>query len=894
VILAGQAVATSSLERVEMGGSVERHRPGPVADVRTAWVDRSSLIRRIDRMPGGGLGVVVAPAGSGKSVLVRQWASQQAPSSIAWLNLDARHDDAVVFLRELVAVLDACAPRSPGDLPKLLPVGGARLGPDLVEALLASFDQLPGEVTIVLEDLHRIGNAAIVEDLGSFVTRLPDQVRLVVTSRWDPPWAIHRIRVEGRLEELRGADLAFGSSDGRELLALVSGREVTEAQARSLVDRTDGWAAGLQLAAILLQDAPDPDRLVSSLSGTERVIAEYLVEEVIDQQEPGLRDFLLRTSVLEWFTPELCDAVTGESSARERIEELEHRSLFLVHLDAHAERYRYHHLFTDLLRYRARRDLPDQVHLMHERAACWLLDAGDVAGAVAHLLAAGRNDEAYRIISVEGHQWFERGESATLVRWLSALVSSYGGLGRAPVAACVNLLAAQVGADESTAAAVTHQHLVRRTDATAGERVAADALHCLLVFRELSPYEALKLARSVRETLPLIDPDEVVDFLGLGGRDSVEIMAIYAEGWASFLTGDLEGSAEVLRAGLERPGAGYPMWRIYVQGALALVQAWAGHCTEALAMAGGAVDTAVRFAAVHHEAITSPHLAMGLVHVDRLETRQAAECLERADALNRRRLSSFVFIDLHRAIEARLLALTDGSRAALAALNEPSSCVVEAPLLAAANTALEIQLRLLSGDTSVARGRLAASAGEPAPAAGIDLALASGDLAGARRWLEAWTPDPPDLRSVIARRLRAASVFEAAAEPARAMDEIAEAVALARGDQLRWPFLEVPAALKMLRQGSRTPAAFLAPLLDGQAPRLDPLVAAQDRLIEPLTSRELEILAYLPARAKNQQIAAELYISINTLKSHLRSIYRKLDAVDRDEAVRRAVELGLL
>jgi LuxR family transcriptional regulator, maltose regulon positive regulatory protein len=857
-------------------------------------VHRPTLERRLDRLPPGGIATVIAPAGSGKSVLVRQWASHQGPNRVVWMQLDARHDDAVVFLRELLAQLEQHASMSSVGLLELLPVGGARFGPEVVDALLGSFAQLDHDVLLVLEDLHRIANRAVVEDLGVVALRLPPRVRLVVTSRWDPPWAFHGLRMDGRLVELRGADLAFGPVEGLELLTLVSGREFSDEQAATLVARTDGWAAGLQLAAISLQGAGDVDQVVASVAGTDRTIAEYLIEEVVDQLDPVIGRFLLRTSILEWFTPELCDAVTGESCARDRLEELDRRSLFLIPLDPATERYRYHHLFADLLRYRLRRDNPDVVNVLHASAARWLLDHGHLSEAVAHLLAAGDHDQAYRVISSEGHQWFEWGESATLVRWLTTLTDMRGGLDTAPVDMCVNLLAAQVAADESTGAAETHRHLMRRSDLVGGERVAADALHALLVFRELSPVESLKSARLVREALPLVDTSEVIDFLGIGGRDSIEVMALYAEGWAHFLLGDLRASEEAQRFGLERPGADYPMWRIYLQGARALVLAWAGHCTEATSLARGALGMAERFGSTRHEALTSPHLALAITHLDRLEIGPAAAHLAEVAGQNRRRLSSFVFIDLHRAIEARLLAITDGPKSAVGALREPSSCVVEAPLLADTNRAFEAQLRLRIGDVAVARALLSDSGDGPTAAARVDVALAVLDVTEARHALDAWAPEPGSIRSSVARLLREAAVLLAEDRPAPANTAVAEAVALADTELLRWPFLEVPAAVALLRRGPRVSPRLLEPLLDGEGPTLADQAAAQHQLIVQLTERELAILAYLPGRTRNQDIAATLFISINTLKSHLRSIYRKLDVTDRDEAITRATELGLL
>ncbi len=660
------------------------------------------------------------------------------------------------------------------------------------------------------------------------------------------------------------------------------------------MERADGWAAGLKLAALSLQDADDVDGLIASVTGTDRLISDYLIEEVLRTLDPGLRRFLLRTSVVEWFTPELAEALLGEGGARERIEELDRRSLFLTSLDPSVESYRYHHLFADLLRHRLRLEMRDEVNRVHATAAEWLVENGHLGDAVTQLLAADDHDVAFELIAREGHQWFERGEAATLVAWLSAIVDRSGGLDRVRVDVGMNLLAAQVAADESVAAAVTHRHLLRRADLAGGEQVAAEALHALQVFRELAPMEALRAARRVRATLPDLAEDEVVDFLGLGGRSSVEVRALHAEGWAHFVLGDPRASVDVLRHGLGRPGADYPMWRIYLQGALALVLAWVGQSAEAEALARGAVGVADRLGTTRHDSITTAHLALALTHLDRLECTVAADHLDAAAELNRRRLASFVFLDLHRAIEARLLALTDGPKVALGLLGEPSSWAVEAPVLTDANRAFEAQLRLRSGSIAVARALLAGRHDAATAAARVDVALALRDPVAAREVVEAWDPGPDDVRSTVARLLRLAAVSLAEGRPTQADTALVEAVAVAETASLRWPFLEVPAVLGVLRRGPRVPSVLLGPLLAAHGPSLDLRDRAQDRLIEPLTDRELAVLAELPGRTRNQEIAAALYISVNTVKTHLRSIFRKLDVTDRDEAITRATELGLL
>ena len=292
-------------------------RMSPVgADPFFQWLPRStvrraSLLRRIDRTPPGGVALITAAAGAGKSVLAQQWVAEADPGSVVWMELDTHHDDAVVFVHGLIEASAAVVPGKLTDLASLVPVGGGRLGPTLVEALLDRLADVDRDIVLVFEDLHRLTNPGIVSDLGAVGLALPPRLRMVVTSRWDPPWVLAPWRMSGRLVELRGHDLAFDVPTGREMLNAVSGRSLSDSQATRLVERTDGWAAGLQLAGISLQDADDPDRVIDEVTGNDRSIGEYLLEEVVDQQDPQVRRFLLRTAILEWFTPSSATQCSG-------------------------------------------------------------------------------------------------------------------------------------------------------------------------------------------------------------------------------------------------------------------------------------------------------------------------------------------------------------------------------------------------------------------------------------------------------------------------------------------------------------------------------------------------------------------------------------------------------
>ncbi len=734
-------------------------------------------------------------------------------------------------------------------------------------------------------------------DLGDLVTRLPPTVRCLVSTRRDPPWSLRRLRLDGRLVELRGTDLSFREEEARRLLTAVSERDLSDHDVELLAARTDGWAAGLQLAGISLRHQSDVTAAVASFAGSDRLIAEFLLDEVLDRLEPDVRTFLLHTSVLDWLSVDVCDAVTGAGNARAMLAELEDQSLFVIPLDLSRTNFRYHHLFADLLRYQLAAEDPAAARGLHARAAGWLMEHGRAEESIEHLLRAGQHDKAFAEISRLGHRFFERGESATLVRWLLAIT---GEDSTAPVRVVVSLLAAQIAADLPDAAAETYRRLVRRPDLTAGERATADALHTTQVFRSLPPEAVVTTARAVLDVLPSLEDRDVVDFLGMGGTQSVRVMVEYDAAIARFLQGDVEQATTGLRRAFLLPGAQYPIWRFYTLGSLALARAWNGHCTEALQLADAALGGARAVGATHHPAVIHAHLAAALAHLDRAELDRAADHLAMADLQNRRRPSNVVNLDLHRALAARLCAAAGDVEGGLAALRRSGACAVEPPVLANANRALHARL-LIDADELLEARVLLDDPGDSAElvAARVDLALATGDLGAAEAGMSGGEPPVDDLRAAVSHRLREAAVLEARGEAGAARAAVRLAVAAAEGDQLRQPFLEVPAAAQVLRQDGSNHAHFaeeLRALLERiYRPTPPPHVSAiGPGMLEPLTERELAVLSYLPRRMKQRDIAADLYITMNTLKTHVASIYRKLGVSDRDEAAARAAELGLL
>jgi LuxR family transcriptional regulator, maltose regulon positive regulatory protein len=856
-------------------------------------VPRAALEGRLDDVVDGGMGLLVASAGSGKSVLVGQWSSARPDLHIAGLALTSRHDDAVALAGDVVAAIRSVAPEVDPAISGLVTTGGAALGDAFVAGLREGLAALPHRLVLVLEDVHVPSNRAVLEDLGRLLTTLPDTARAIVTTRRDLPWPLHRLRLADKVVEVRGADLAFRSGEARALLESVSGHGLTDELVTALVDRTDGWAVGLQLAAISLRTAPDGAAFVESFAGSDRLVSEYLVDEVIESQEPDVRRFLLQTSVLDRLSAELCDAVTGAGNASAMLGELYRRSMFLIPLDMAGTTFRYHHLFAEVLRYRLKIEAPGTVDGLHRRAASWLIQHGHEEEAVGHLLDAHDTTEALKVITTVGHRLFERGEAATLVRWLSAVGAEAPD---APAVVEINLLAAQIGADDSDAAAETYRRILRRPGLTLGERAAAHTLHTSQVFRDLAPEAVLELTDEVRSALAQLGSDDAVDFLGVGGTESIRVMSEHAAAISHFLMGDLDEAATVLERVRTMPGMSYPMWRVYASSSLALVRAWQGHSTEAAGLARSAIELARSFGATGHQGSLPAHLAMALVHLDRVALDVAERSLDEAMVHISARPTSFAYFDLHAALEARLVAIRDGPVEALALLRAPTASSKEAPVLREARQAWRARLLIGTGDFAGARALLnRAPVGPVLAPARIDLALAAADTATARATFDAWQPAPNDLSGEVRRLLRCFAILKAEGDYGAAEAALTEAVAAASGDRLRWPFLEVPAALRALRMGKAGNASWLtSDALWGLAVLLEPCIRAQDSLVEPLTQRELDVLTYLPGRMRNQDIAADLFVSVNTVKTHLASIYRKLRVTERNDAIERARQLRLL
>ena len=403
-----------------------------VPGMRPDLVPRPRLARRLDEGGGRGLVLACAPAGYGKTVLLAEWV-RRGRRPVAWLSLDAADNDPARFWRHAVAALDRVRP---GISERMGPLLGPPAPPSFEPLMTALINEVAGQpdadeaLLLVLDDYHVISSQLVHSSLGFLLEHRPPGLQLALTSRSDPPLALARLRARGQLTELRAAELRFTPGEAAALLAQVAaapgaarpGAPLPDAVAAALAARTEGWAAGLQLAGLSLRGQNDVDGFVAAFTGSHRYVLDYLAEEVLEHQSEQVRTFLLETSVLERLSGELCDAVTGRPGSQALLEQAERAGLFVVPLDEVRGWWRYHHLFADLLRARLQREQPGRVPGLHRNAAAWYAERGLADDAIRHAVAAGEMTWAARLIEQHYDEvFFLHGEGATIHRWLSAL-----------------------------------------------------------------------------------------------------------------------------------------------------------------------------------------------------------------------------------------------------------------------------------------------------------------------------------------------------------------------------------------------------------------------------------------------------------------------------------------
>ena len=899
---------------------VPRPQPG--------FVPRPRLVQALSQGLARGRVLICAPAGFGKTSLLADWA-RGGGRPVAWLGLDAGDNDPARFWRYVVAALDQAQPGIAGRLGALLGPPAPRSFEGLVTALINELAAQAGrdEVLLVLDDYHLVDSGPVHESVAFLLENLPPGLLVVVSGRADPPLPLPRLRARGQLAELRAAELRFTTGEAAALLGAAAGPVLPDTAVAVLTARTEGWAAGLQLAALSLRGRADAAGFVAAFSGSHRFVLDYLGDEVLDGQPGPVRAFLLETSVLERLSGELCDAVTGRPGSQAMLHHIERAGLFLVPLDEVRGWWRYHHLFADLLRARLEQEQPGRVQELHRAAAAWS-DEHDLADdAVRHALAAGDAAWAARLVERHVEALLGRSEGATLRRWLSALPAE-------SVRARPRLCLAQ-----AYGAAMGFQ-------VEALEALLDDAERAFAVSGD-EPYEAsagrpvsslanipagIAFLRAVLARLrgdPALASDHNRQALAQLGEDDwlMRYLVRWNQAVADWLGGRPgpaeRGLAEVL-AELRAAGqffAGFLAMRVCYD--LGEVRRAQGNLDAALATYRQALEEAGESS---QTAITGPaHVGLAQVLYERDEVAAALDHATRGVTLCRQ-LTFTQSLATGLAVVARIRHAHGDVAGALEAMGEAGQAGLSPQVIALLNPVPSQRARLLLAQGDVSAAAQWAKAAGLSPEDEPDYPREPAYLVLARVLLAQDRPGPAltllqRLLATAASQGRTGSVIEiqalralalaARGDHAGALGALAEAVTLACPQGYVRVFADEGAPMRALltrlsaaRKDQRAPARdidpdYLAGLLRacgqaGAAPPSRRAAAALPGMVEPLTDREVEVLRLLAAGRSNQRIAHELVVTLDTVKKHVTHVLAKLGAANRTEAVARARQLGLI
>lgn len=892
--------------------------PSPRPDA----VFRPRLTERLDEGVHSRLMLVSAPAGFGKTTVVSDWAAGcnrlESEVRLAWLALDRKDGDPARFLTYVVAALRTVDPDLGQAVLAMLESPQPAPTESMLSALLNSIAALPYDIVLVLDDYHVLDSKAVDEALGFLVEHVPPRMHLVIATREDPLLPLARWRARGQLTELRAADLRFTSSETAEFLNRVMGLDLAQEDIAALETRTEGWIAGLQLAALSMQGRTDPAGFIQAFTGSSRFVLDYLVEEVLGRQPEHTRDFLLRTAVLDSLCGALCDAVTGQRNGRATLERLERDNLFVVPLDGERQWYRYHHLFAEVLQVHLLEEQPGEIPALHRRASEWYEANGRRSDAIYHALLAKDPARAADLIELAGPMTEDSSQSAAWLTWArmlpDELICTRPALG-------VWLAWALLGGGELEAAEARLQDAERYLESGSSEPGGdVDEAQLRPLFATIAVARAynahsvgdvpgtVKHAQQARELLPESDHPRHQQATALLGLTY----------WAS---GDLDAADGVFSD--------------YVTRLLSV-----GNIPDALSAASVLPDIRIALGRLRDAVGAIEQLAESVLGAGESPPPAAADLyrmqgeldLERGDLITAaehlaasRRLSEQAGVPTWRyrcyVAEARLSEAQGDLQGALALLDEAERVFVRTPLPEFRPIAA-LKARVL-----VEQGRLAEAA-----AWARERGLSADDALSYLREFEHMTlarlliaqhkregvdDAAHGAMTLLERLLHAAEaggraggvieilalkalVHEALGDTPSALAALDRASAMAEPEGYARIFIaEGPPMASLLNAAAAREVApdsarrLLAAFPSAGSDRALPYGTRRE-VSDLLSEREIEVLTHIAAGSTNRQIAAALYLSPYTVKAHARSIYDKLDAHNRTQAVARARELGVL
>jgi LuxR family maltose regulon positive regulatory protein len=875
---------------------------------RVAVVSRPGLWGRL----GGAarVAVVSAPPGSGKTVLLRSWIGGSGLAGrAAWVAVGRDERDPQRFW---LAVLAALRRTSAGSgLVRAVTAAPDLDGWAMVERLLTDLAPLAERLWLVIDDVHELGTDLARRQLELLVMRAPEQLRVVLASRHDVRLGLHRLRLEGELTEIRGSDLRFSPAEARALFAAAAA-QLSDPALEMLYERTEGWAAGLRLAALSLAGHPDPDRFAAEFSGSERTVAEYLLAEVLDRQSPEVRRLLLRTSVLDRVNGELADLLTGGSGGERVLHDLERVGAFVVAVDVARSWFRYHRLFADLLQLELRRTEPDQVAALHTIAAGWLAEHGYPVEATSHAQAARDWGLAARFLADHWPGLYLGGQAATV----HALLAGFPAGVVLADAELATLAAADEMAQGSLDAAERYLGLAERESASVPADRSPQAKLLLGVVRLLVARQRgnpSAVAEQVEQLHTLAETPEAAQYdlapaarAGLG--EELRALALISVGIAEFWAARFEEAQRHLAQGValaRRIGRPYlELTGLAYQGA---VEIGRSPCVRVVERSRQAIELARRHGWTDEMAVGEAYavLANALAWLGQLDEAEAwAKRAERTIRPEAEPAAAMGVQYIRGQLELARGRAADAV-AAFRAAERLAGHLAAPDLLVTPTRAWLMHALARLGDTEQA-GQILAGLGEHDRDRG-EMRIAAAVLRLARHDPRAATAA---LAPVLAGSARVgwptwlihAFLLEAVArdalgDPAAARSAAERALDLAEPDGAVLTFLLYPAPGLLERQARQRTAhaALIAQVLDLLAVnRPAPPSAAPRPPLEPLSKSEIRVLRYLPTHLSAPEIATELFVSPTTVKTHMRNLYAKLGGHSRAEAVESARALGLL
>lgn len=886
------------------------HAPSP----RANRVHRQRLLDRLEAGSRSVLALVSAPAGFGKSTLIGDWLSHR-PQPSAWLSLDAGDSDLRRFLTYMVAALDRPLPGVGRGVAAALTAAHLPAPDVLLTPLLNELWDKPG-CFLVLDDYHVIQAPEVHEALAFLLEHLPPEMHLILATRVDPPLPLPRLRARNLLCELRAEDLRFTHEEAALFLRETMGLDVAAHEIEALESRTEGWVAGLQMAALSLQGRDDVSAFIAGFTGSHRFVLDYLSEEVLDRQPPERMEFLLRTSILGRMSGPLCDAVTGGRDGQEILESLETANLFLIPLDDRRGWYRYHHLFASLLQGELRRrvseaDLAD----LHARAAGWFADHGLADEAMEHAVAAGDWERAVRIIEAHANPFIHRGELATVRRWFDPLPEEcYRDHPRLLITSAL-LSFASFRFPEFAA---TVQELERACESSDDPALAVglDTMRALMLSGQGDHAGVVAFAGRALERMPEEDDTGA----GRGLLTLLLGMSLARVGQSARALEVLEESARLTTA------VGNLVLAVLGYSNQGRIETLSGRLRRGLERYRQALDLFASFGDTPLPAASQAWSGVAEVHLEKEELEQALECVLTANRLSRSgevvghhvqglaamvrvRMARGEYDEARRVYEELLTFMRRTHTEVWDVLNE-SLChridVRQAKREGRRDLLSKVQRwaeeRGLMEGWDDLRSRLMPDL--PKDYAHLTVA----------HWLHACGRYREMLRLLAALRQVAeeeglgGSLIEIDLLEALALRELGEPGALAalersldRAEPEGWLHVFVkegePLARLLEEYGRERPGALDRPLVRRIRERAGSPAPAAPRphaSEEPLSERELEVLRSVASGLSNAEAARRLYLSPFTVKKHLENIYGKLGVRNRTEAIAKVQALGLL